>query len=87
MINMIDSIFSPLIGWLSTIYSYLTDISVPLSRPINLSNYFGVFKVLGPAWTTVITTTISLTVIYLVVMVIMQNLGFIIKFKNLIKWW
>lgn len=87
MINLIDNIFGPILGWLNQAYSYLVHLSVPLSRPLNLSNYFSVFAFLGPAWTTVITTSITLTVLYLVVMVIVRNIDAIIKFIQLIKFW
>lgn len=87
MINLIDNIFSPILGWLNQVYSYLVHLSVPLSRPLNLSNYFSIFNFLGPVWTTCITTMISLTVIYLVLMVIIRNIDAIIKFIQLIKFW
>lgn len=87
MINLIDNIFSPFLLWLNTISSYLTNLSVPLSRPINLSKYFSIFSFLGPAWTTVITTAISLVVIYLILMVVIKNIDLLLKFWNFVKFW
>jgi hypothetical protein len=87
MHDLIDSIFSPMLIWLTEIYNRIHDLSVPLARPLNLSNYFGYFAILGPAWTTCITTIMALAVVYFIVFVIMSNIGLIIKFKNLVKWW
>lgn len=87
MRDLIDTIFSPLLNWLTDLYNRISGLSVPLARPLNLSNYFGYFKFLGPTWTTCITTTISLTVIYLIAYVIVANMGLITKFKNMVKWW
>lgn len=87
MRDLIDSIFSPLLLWLTDIYSRIHELSVPLARPINLSNYFGIFNFLGPTWTSCITTIIALAVIYFIVYIIVANIGLIIKFKNMVKWW
>jgi hypothetical protein len=87
MNDLIDSIFAPLLGWLTDLYNRINSLSVPLSRPLNLSNYFGYFSLLGTAWTTVITSIIALAAIYFIAYVIVKNIGLIIKFKNLIKWW
>ena len=87
MINLIDNIFRPFLMWLNQLTSYLTNLSVPLSRPLDLSKYFSIFAFLGPAWTTVITTAISLIVIYLILMVIVNNLDLLIKFWHMIKFW
>jgi hypothetical protein len=85
--DLVDSIFGPLLTWLTDIYNRISQMSVPLAHPLNLSNYFGVFNVLGPDWTTVITSILALSFIYFLVWIIMNNLGLIVKFKNLIKWW
>lgn len=85
--DLIDAILSPVILWLTQIYDRLHSLSVPLARPLNLSLYFGYFSVLGPVWTTVVTTIISLSVIYFILFVIMKNIDLILKFKSLIKWW
>jgi hypothetical protein len=87
MHDLIDSIFTPLLSWLSDLYNRIHDLSIPLARPINLSSYFGYFNILGPVWRTCITTTIALTVIYLIAYVIVANMGLLIKFKNMVKWW
>jgi hypothetical protein len=87
MRDLIDSIFSPFLNWLTDIYNRIHDLSVPLARPINLSSYFGFFSFLGPVWTTCISTIIALAVVYFIAYVVVNNIGLIQRFKNLIKWW
>lgn len=87
MRDLVDTVFGPSIGWLTAIYDKLSSLSIPLSRPLDLSNYFGYFKIMGPTWTSCITTTIALSVIYLIAYVIVSNIGLLIKFKDTVKWW
>lgn len=87
MRDLIDSFISPLLVWLQSIYDRLHDLSVPLSRPLNLSNYLGYFNILGGTWTSCISTMLALSVIYFILWVIVSNIGLISRFKTLIKWW
>jgi len=87
VIDLIDTMFSPLLGWLTDLYNRILMLSVPLGRPLDLSNYFGFFKILGSTWMMVISQMIGLSVIYFIVWVVVNNLGVISKFKMLIKWW
>jgi hypothetical protein len=87
MRDLVDSIFTPLLLWLTDLYNRIHELSIPLARPLNLSNYFGYFNFLGPTWTSCITTVIGLSVIYFIAYVIMANIGLLIKFKNMVKWW
>jgi hypothetical protein len=85
--DLIDTIYAPIIQWLTDIYNRILLLSVPLARPLNLSSYFGYLNLLGPVWKTCITTIISLAVVYGILYVIVKNIGLIIKLKTLIKWW
>lgn len=87
MRSLIDSVFTPFLSWLESIYTYLFQLSVPLARPLDLSNYFGYFKFLGVHWMNLINTICALGFIYLITYIIIANIGLIIKFKNLVKWW
>jgi len=87
MIALIDTIFGPLLGWLMSIRTMINELSVPLARPVNPSDYFGPFALLGPFWITFITTGAVLAFVYVVVFLIVANNGMIIKFKDTIKWW
>jgi len=87
MKNFIISLFNPVLTWLNSIYTNLREASVPAARPIDLSQYLGIFGYLGPSWTTFITTGFLLGSIYLIVYMVVVNRGLLIKFKDLIKWW
>lgn len=87
MRNLIDSLFRPVLDWLANTTSYLSDLSVPVSMPVDFSKYFGYFSVLGPKWQLMITTLMALLFIYFLVYLIMSNIGLLRKFKDVIKWW
>lgn len=87
MIALIDSIFAPLLGWLMNIRGFITELSVPVARPINISNYLGPFVLLGPYWMTFISTAALLGFVYVVTFIIVSTNGMAIKFKDTIKWW
>lgn len=87
MRNLIDTIFGPVLSWLNNISTSIRELSVPVSRPIDPSRYFGYFSFLGPHWVTLVTTILTLGFIYLVVYFIVTNIGLFMKFKNMIKWW
>ncbi|MNC20245.1 hypothetical protein D3C81_1001780 [compost metagenome] len=87
MRNLIDTIFAPVLAWLNGIADRLSDLSVPVSRPLILGRYFGYFSWLGPYWTTFITTTCTLAFIYMIVYFIRSQSDLFLRFKNMIKWW
>lgn len=87
MIALIDTVFAPLLGWLMNISSFIRELSVPVSRPLNISNYFGPFVLLGPYWMTFITTAAFLGFVYVVTFIVVSTNGMAIKFKNTVKWW
>lgn len=63
------------------------ELSVPLARPLDISQYLGVFGYLGPSWIAFITTACALAFIYVVTFIIVAQRGLVIRFKDLIKWW
>ncbi|OMD76582.1 hypothetical protein [Paenibacillus odorifer] len=87
MRNLIDTIFGPVLGWLTSISSRLSSLSVPMARPLNLSNYFGYFEWLGSYWMTFITTCCTLAFIYLIIYLVRTQSGLFLKFKEFIQWW
>lgn len=87
MRNLIDSVFAPVIGWLQMIIDNLRGVSVPLSRPFDLSNYVGYVSIFGPYWEMFVKQALLLLVVYLITYVVINNMGLIIKFKDMIKWW
>lgn len=87
MKSLIDTVFNPLIAWLTSISSSISKLSVPLARPIDISQYLGPFAYLGPYWITFISTACVLAFVYIVCFLIVAQRGMIIHFKDMIKWW
>lgn len=87
MRNFIDTVVSPLLNWLNTVYNSIKDLEVPLSRPLDITNYLGIFAYLGPGWISFIVNACLLAFIYIVAFIIVSQQGLFIKFKNTIKWW
>lgn len=87
MRNLIDTIFYPVLSWLTGIYTNLDNLSVPLSRPLDVKKYLGIFSLLGPAWTSFIINVLLMAFIYMVCFIIVAQQGLFVKFKNTIKWW
>lgn len=87
MKNLIDTIFSPVLVFLTTIADALRSLSVPVARPLDFGKYFGYFSFLGPIWITFITTACTLAFIYFIVYLVTNNMGLFLKFKEFIKWW
>lgn len=87
MRNLIDTIFKPVLKWLKMVFDTLMELSVPLARPLDISQYLGVFGYLGPAWISFITTACALAFIYIVCFLFVAQRGLVIRFKDMIKWW
>ncbi len=87
MIAIIDTIFEPLLSWLLMIRTHISSLSVPVSRPLNISQYLGPLALFGPYWLTFITTAFTFGFIFLTAYVVMSMQGVLGKFKDTIKWW
>lgn len=87
MKSIIDTIFNPVLNWLDKIISAIQDLSVPVSRAIDINVYLGPLALLGPYWVTFITTVCFLAFVYMVTFIIVAQQGLFIKFKDTIKWW
>lgn len=87
MKGVIDTVFFPILNWLNQIYSSIMNLIVPVSRPIDIAQYLGVFAYLGPYWITFITTACVLAFVYMVCFLVVAYNGLFIKFKDTIKWW
>jgi hypothetical protein len=84
---LIDSVFKPVLNWLQNIYDSISDLIVPISRPLNVDNYFGVFGYFGSGWQDFAETVCVLAFIYVVCYVIVTQIELLRKFKDLVKWW
>jgi hypothetical protein len=84
---LIDTIFSPVLMWLTGIFESIQKLSVPLAHPLDIGMYLGPFVLLGPAWITFISTACALAFIYVVAFIVIAQRGLFIRFKDVIKWW
>jgi len=84
---LIDTIFNPVLSWLQGIINYIDSLSIPVSRPLNISYYFGYFSLFGDGWEYFIRTVATLAFIYGVSYLVVTQIGLFTKFKDMIKWW
>lgn len=84
---LIDTIFNPVLTWLQSIIVAIDSLSIPFSRPLNISNYFGYFSLFGNGWVFFIKTVTTLAFMYGVTYIVVTQMGLFIKFKDMIKWW
>lgn len=87
MINFIDSIFDPVFEFLGLISTRLSSIGTVAAKGIRLSDYFGFFNILGPAWTGVITSFLAAFIFIFILYMVQKYSRIILWFKDLIKWW
>lgn len=87
MRNLIDTIFSPVLNWLHSISSAISQMAVPLARPLDISKYFGYFGMLGSGWQDFIKTVCALAFIYCICYLVVTQVDLFRKFKDAVKWW
>lgn len=87
MRNFIDTIFGPVLAWLTSAYNDIHSMRVAQARPIDFNNYFGWFGLLGPSWTLLVMNICLFGFIYFIVFIVVSQEGLYQKFKNAIKWW
>lgn len=87
MTNFIDSLFAPILQFLDLIYGKLSSIGTVAAKGIRLDHYFGVFAILGPAWTSVITSLITCLIFLFILSMIKRYSGVLLYLKDLIRWW
>jgi len=87
--GIVDTIFLPVLSFLGQIYNTLVSarLSVPTTAKLDVFDFFPYFAYLGNGWTRCIVTAASLAFVYLVLYIVINNLGFLSKLKNLLKWW
>lgn len=89
MRGFVDTIFSPILNFLNGIFNNLTSarLSVPRGKLFDVFDYFNYLGMFGPAWRNFVVTVAFLSFIYLILYLILNNIGFFIKVKDAIKWW
>lgn len=87
MINFIDSIFAPVLQFLNLIISKLAGIGTIAAKGVRLDHYFGVFGLLGPTWTGVITSFLTAFLFVFILYMVQKYSRVLLWLKDLIKWW
>lgn len=87
MSNFVSNIFDPVVQFLDKCIQQLNQIGTVAARGVNLDNYFGFFRILGPEWPGVISTLITSFIFLVVLYVLQKNSRVLLWFKDLIKWW
>lgn len=87
MINLIDSIFNPVLTLIENMQNRIENIGTIAARGINLDNYFGFISILGPSWSGVISSFLAGLLFLTVLYMIKTNSRLYLWFKDLIKWW
>lgn len=87
--GFVDTIFSPVLNFLNNIFNILTNarLSVPRVGLFDIFDYFPYFNMFGPGWRNFVVTVAFLAFTYIILYLIMNNLGFFSKIKDAIKWW
>lgn len=87
MINFVNTIFDPVLDFLNLIITKLSSIGTIAAKGIRLSDYFGFFSILGPAWTGVITSFLAAFLFIFILYMVQKYSRVLLWFKDLIKWW
>lgn len=87
MIALIDTIFAPFINWLIQIRESLDNAIVPLSQGLPINNLFAPIAMISPMWALLISQVFLLCFIYIVLYVVLNGVGMLESFRNVIKWW
>lgn len=87
MIAIIDTLFQPIINWLSQILGYLVSASTPKAYVLNFGNLFRPLNMISPAWSLFLSNVFVMVATYLIIHIVMSGSGLYQKFKNAVKWW
>lgn len=87
MTNLIDSIFDPVLKLLDNMQDRLLGITNVAARGLDLDNYLGFLRILGPSWSGVIFSLLTAFSFLLILYAIKTNSRLYLWFKDLVKWW
>lgn len=87
MTQFIQNLFKPVLEFLDLIIGKLNDLGSMAAKGIRLSDYFGFFSILGPAWTGVINSALSALVFCFILYMVQKHSRVLLWFKDLVKWW
>lgn len=87
MSKFVENIFDPILQFMDRAMMQTNDLSYVAAKGVRLDNYFGFFGILGPEWSSLISSLLASLVFLFVLYLIKQYTGVILWFKALIKWW
>lgn len=85
--TFVQNIFDPVVQFLNKAYGQLASLGTVSARGVRLDNYFGVFGVLGPSWSRLISSLIGSLVFLTILYAVQKYSRVLLWFKALIKWW
>lgn len=87
MIALIDTLFYPILSWISSLRDTLLSARVPLSQSLPLDSLFSPVAMLSPSWQLVISNIFMMVFIYLIIYIVVNGVGLLETFRNAVKWW
>lgn len=87
MIALIDTIFNPVINWLSLLKNYLLQARITDSFGLSFSNVFAPITALSPSWAMVVSNVMVMIFIYGVLFIIHNGKDAFVSFVQAIKFW
>lgn len=87
MIALINTIFNPVLSWLTKLLSYLKLASTPKAYVLNFGNLFRPLNMISPAWSLFLSNVFVMVGVYLIIHIVMSGSGLYQKFKNSVQWW
>lgn len=87
MIAIIDTIFAPVLNWLTQILNMLQSANIPPSYNLALGNIFAPFNMISFSWSMLITNIFVMIVTYTIIYIVVSASSLFANFKKIIKWW
>lgn len=85
--QLIDTALGPVTNFLQYAIQKMNSISQIAAQGINLDNYLGPIGVLGPPWTTLVTSLLAALLLIIIVFIARQVYNLYLALKSGVKWW
>ncbi|MEM0138538.1 MAG: fibronectin type III domain-containing protein [Thermoplasmatales archaeon] len=85
--QLIDTALGPVTNFLQYAIQKMNSISQIAAQGIDLDNYLGPIGVLGPPWTTLVTSLLAALLLIIIVFIARQVYNLYLALKSGVKWW
>lgn len=85
--NFVDSIFAPLLSFLTLMKNMLNEAGTVVGHGINLNNYFGFFAYLPNEWQMVVQSALASVTLLVILFLVRAAWDTYLKVKGSIKVW